>query len=345
MNMLEKLFGRRLPRGPTKSIEKANGQNANVCQSPASVWLKDEDERREISQELRLAISMFNSDQKVKARQTFDQQRSVFPDFDVPQLWYAKVFRSDGRDQDAVDFLQGIVAKCRRRSYLLAEIAEIYGTSSVIRNVSKSIEYWGRAAFAGKNVYAWGILAVLFYQCDMLDAVKFATRRFREIEPNCQMNANEVVGMFGDGFQPDKHRHLLQEVFCILQGSPYRELQQKDERVVGEIWGKPVKDMRDDKERQIARDAYVGKSLGPDVDRLVTELIQIGRTDDYLSMTPGVKFNEYRRNIRACEIGEVLNERGGMDLMQAAYYRVRAALPVKARALECAWGGIGEWLS
>ena len=80
------------------------------------------------------------------------------------------------------------------------------------------------------------------------------------------------------------------------------------------------------------------------MDRLVAELIQIGRTDGYLSNTPGGSFNEYRQHIRAREIGEALNERGGMDMMRAACYRVRAALPGEARSLESAWGGIGRWL-
>ena len=35
---------------------------------------------------------------------------------------------------------------------------------------------------------------------------------------------------------------------------------------------------------------------------LVSELIQIGRTDGYLSMTPGGKFDEHFNNLRAREI-------------------------------------------
>ncbi len=98
-----------------------------------------------------------------------------------------------------------------------------------------------------------------------------------------------------------------------------KEPPRQDERVVGEFMGKPVIDLRDDKEREIERDAYAGESLGPDVDRLVAELIQIGRTDGYVSMTPGGKFNEKCNHVRACEIGEALNKRGGTDLMLAAH--------------------------
>ncbi|MEK7652976.1 MAG: hypothetical protein AAB358_00620 [Patescibacteria group bacterium] len=115
-------------------------------------------------------------------------------------------------------------------------------------------------------------------------------------------------------------------------------------RVIGQIGGRPVIDLRDSKERQIEKDAHAGRSLGPDIDRLVTELIQIGETDGYLSMTQGGKFNKDCVHIRAHEIGESLNKRGGIDLMQAVHYRIRVALPGKARSLERAWGYIGEWL-
>jgi hypothetical protein len=123
-----------------------------------------------------------------------------------------------------------------------------------------------------------------------------------------------------------------------------KEAPQQESRIAGQFMGMPVVDLRDEKERQIEKKAYAGESLGPEVDRLVAELMQIGRTDGYLSMQPGGKFNENCRHIRAREIGEALNKRGGMDLMQAAYYRVRAALPDEARSLESAWGYIGEWL-
>jgi len=50
-----------------------------------------------------------------------------------------------------------------------------------------------------------------------------------------------------------------------------KEPQQQKERVVGNILGKPVIDLRDDKERQIERDACAGESLGAEVDRLIAE--------------------------------------------------------------------------
>ena len=106
-----------------------------------------------------------------------------------------------------------------------------------------------------------------------------------------------------------------------------------------------VIDMRSEKEKQIERDAYADKSLGPEADRLVEELIQIGETDGYLSMKAGGKFDGTKKHIRARQIGQKLNELGGMDLMRAANYTVRARLGgVQARELEAAWGYIGNWL-
>jgi hypothetical protein len=86
-------------------------------------------------------------------------------------------------------------------------------------------------------------------------------------------------------------------------------------------------------------------SRGPEIDRLIEELIQIGRARKFLTTQAGREFNAAFRNIRACEIGESLNEKGGMGLMQFAVYRVRDVLGgIEARHLEMAWGGIGEWL-
>lgn len=104
-------------------------------------------------------------------------------------------------------------------------------------------------------------------------------------------------------------------------------------------------DLRDDKERKIERDAIAGISLGEEYDLLVKELIEIGRSDDYLSTEPGGKFDDRCRHLRTREIGNHLNDRGGKDLMCAVYYRVGHAMGSgAARRLEIAWGYIGECL-
>jgi len=109
--------------------------------------------------------------------------------------------------------------------------------------------------------------------------------------------------------------------------------------------GMKVIDFRSDEERQIEREAEAGLSLGPEVDSLVAELIEIGRSDGFLSMQAGGKFNKNHKHIRAREVGTRLNEIGGMKLMQATGYRVGATLGAgPARELESAWGYIGEWL-
>lgn len=103
-----------------------------------------------------------------------------------------------------------------------------------------------------------------------------------------------------------------------------------------------VIDLRSSRERQIEQEAYRGVSLGREIDSLVDELVWIGQIDDFLAQEETGKFDDERRHIRAREIGVYLNEQGGMDLMQAAAYRVRARLG-SIRALEICWGYIGEW--
>jgi len=108
--------------------------------------------------------------------------------------------------------------------------------------------------------------------------------------------------------------------------------------------GRPVFDVRDQKERQIEQEALKGERLGAELDRLVAELIGIHETDIFTGGSNS-RYNEDGHNVRAREIGKALDERGGMDLMRAAYYRVRATIPAQARGLEICWNGIGEWQS
>ena len=104
-------------------------------------------------------------------------------------------------------------------------------------------------------------------------------------------------------------------------------------------------------ERKLVKDAQKGVSLGSDVDQLVAELIRIGERDGYLSLKPVHPFNEDMRHTRAREIGQILHERGGMDLMRAALFRVQVARGSGSQTdagrsgdLEIAWSGVGEWL-
>ncbi|MBU7016530.1 MAG: hypothetical protein HXS44_03405 [Theionarchaea archaeon] len=103
-------------------------------------------------------------------------------------------------------------------------------------------------------------------------------------------------------------------------------------------------DLRSDEEKQTQREAFKRVSLGPEVDPLVEELTEIGQIHNFIS-GPGGNFNENGQHIRTREIGDILDRMGGIELMQAAYYRILVSLGLNsARALEWAWGNIGEWL-
>ena len=73
---------------------------------------------------------------------------------------------------------------------------------------------------------------------------------------------------------------------------------------------------------------------------IVDELIEIGRTKGFLGK--GGEFDSNEHNLRARQIGEELNERGGLALMQEVWYRVT---PKNQRELEWVWNGIGEWFA
>jgi hypothetical protein len=83
-----------------------------------------------------------------------------------------------------------------------------------------------------------------------------------------------------------------------------------------------------------------------DVDRMIDELLRIGKTEDFLSERPGGSFNRECRHIRTREIGMRLNEIGGVQLMEFANRSVRRKLG-KALSwhLEAAWKDIGKWIA
>ena len=81
-----------------------------------------------------------------------------------------------------------------------------------------------------------------------------------------------------------------------------------------------------------------------EVNRLLSELVKIGKSDDFLSLHPGGQFNVRCHHVRARRIGERLNEIGGLALMQAARSHVRRKLKdVMAEHLDYCWQDIGEW--
>ncbi len=84
----------------------------------------------------------------------------------------------------------------------------------------------------------------------------------------------------------------------------------------------------------------------PDVNRLLEELYRIGKTDDFLSERPGGGFNRECRHIRTREIGQRLNEIGGLPLMEFSRRQVRRKLGKNLSwHLEAAWKDIGDWIA
>jgi hypothetical protein len=96
-------------------------------------------------------------------------------------------------------------------------------------------------------------------------------------------------------------------------------------------------------------DSLFGPKLYPsanrmEVEKLVSELINIGIKEDYLSEHPGGGYNIQCRHVRARDIGKRLSEIGGLRLMNWAFEKVRKqAGKVAASHLEYAWESVGEW--
>lgn len=117
---------------------------------------------------------------------------------------------------------------------------------------------------------------------------------------------------------------------------------EKFDRAVISAPGFEFFDARSKKELLIERDAQDGRSLGKTFDGLVAELHKIGKYSTFTTGTARSDDHENGYNKRARLIGDLLHRAGGLDLMQAAYYRVKLS-GGDARDLERCWDGIGFW--
>lgn len=88
-----------------------------------------------------------------------------------------------------------------------------------------------------------------------------------------------------------------------------------------------------------------GMSLDREVERLVDELVEIGHEGGFVSTGGPKAYDSYGVSLRAREIGQRLNEMGGLRLMKNAWWRVRLALSPgpASRDLDIIWNRIGEW--
>ncbi len=81
-----------------------------------------------------------------------------------------------------------------------------------------------------------------------------------------------------------------------------------------------------------------------EVNKLLSELVKIGKMDDFLSLQPGGPFNVRCHHTGARQIGKRLNEIGGLELMQAARWHIKGKLKeTMAEHLDYCWQDIGEW--
>jgi len=88
----------------------------------------------------------------------------------------------------------------------------------------------------------------------------------------------------------------------------------------------------------------LSSSSRQEVERLITELIGVGKKDGYLSEHPGGQFDFRCHNLEARRIGQRLNELGGLELMLAVRERIRRKLGMTAIShLDYAWSDIGKW--
>ena len=81
-----------------------------------------------------------------------------------------------------------------------------------------------------------------------------------------------------------------------------------------------------------------------EVNRMIEELVKIGRMDDFLSLAPGGPFDFQCHHRDAKEIGKRINQIGGVSLMMAVRQTVKYKLKdILAEHLDHCWKGVGDW--
>jgi len=115
---------------------------------------------------------------------------------------------------------------------------------------------------------------------------------------------------------------------------------------ISQEMGFTMLDLTSDKEKRIEQDAHSGMRIGTAFDALVAELRAIGARREYTIVedNPFWGTDEYDgcTHVLTHEIGQILNDAGGMDLMKCVYHRVKAA-GADSRDLERNWNDIGDW--
>jgi hypothetical protein len=82
----------------------------------------------------------------------------------------------------------------------------------------------------------------------------------------------------------------------------------------------------------------------PEVQKHIDELIKIAKNEDFLSERHLPGFNIQFRNIRARQIGQRLDEIGGLALMEYVQRQVkRKTNKALAEHLEYCWDEVGKW--
>lgn len=81
-----------------------------------------------------------------------------------------------------------------------------------------------------------------------------------------------------------------------------------------------------------------------EMNRLIEELKQIGKKEDFLSERPGGLFDRECRHVRTREIGERIFEIGGADTMEWTIKKISKACGKDLGAhLEACWARIGDF--
>lgn len=175
-----------------------------------------------------------------------------------------------------------------------------------------------------------------------------------------RLTAAEVLGQIGDVRAVEPLISLLKDKNTLLRETAagalrktggadaeqalnqfaFAERKEQDKR-------KTEQEQEEQRQLQMKRKRLERVSRAQGEIRLLTaELINIGRSDGFLSLKPGGKFGEDMRHMRAREIGSQLDQIGGFELMQAVALEVTGFLDPasgRGRELEVAWNGIGGW--
>lgn len=238
--------------------------------------------------------------------------------------WFSKKSRDRAQSASRTSKADGIATPSPAS---LAKIVEIDETIAATEGLASGIDSVIQADFdyVSGDSGPWGSEEIL-----VLDKAAISELLYKVLQDDqtAGFRSRSVVTNEGDEQPPYVQLNSIGGTF-----RPYRIAKRQDGRLV--LYGHAAL-----YRAKRALDRAKNPSVTPSAADLITELIDVGLAEGALLAPKGSELQE-----RVQSVGSALNDAGGKKLMLQAHETVRDRLgATRARELEVAWDGVGDWL-